>query len=265
LTAIVKRGSPASLPDVWLQALISATAGITRLFRTLLYVGVLVLMLYLYAWYLYPLMPKSLGGGAPATIRLIVTADDIPLPLLSELGVQSPEIPRQSVTTAPLSLLYSTSDTLFVRTPADRVVSIASSTVNAILWKETGVPLVDTGATTSRASVLMSVHFDVNRTTVAPAVEPLLREAAARVAQEAGRCVQLEGHADADGTAVYNRELSRLRVEAVQVILERAAMPRERIRVVAYGSTQPRLDVASASAKAQNRRVDVSVLPCATK
>jgi peptidoglycan-associated lipoprotein len=110
--------------------------------------------------------------------------------------------------------------------------------------------------------LLVSVHFEPNRTEVSSEVAQVLREAIRRVKGDDAICLRLDGYADLDGSAEYNLQISRLRAETVRAILESEGLKRERISVVAYGKTRPQSKGASESAKAQNRRVDLSVERC---
>jgi outer membrane protein OmpA-like peptidoglycan-associated protein len=114
----------------------------------------------------------------------------------------------------------------------------------------------------SISSLLISVHFGSNRAAMPVDLEPVVRAAARGVKGNNGMCFRLEGHADLDGPAKYNLELSRLRADAVRAVLESEGLQKERISVVAYGVTWPQAEGASESAKAQNRRIDIFVQPC---
>jgi outer membrane protein OmpA-like peptidoglycan-associated protein len=67
---------------------------------------------------------------------------------------------------------------------------------------------------------------------------------------------ELEGYADALGSADYNVRLSQRRVENVHRYLARSGVPLERIHIVGLG----RLPDASPAARAQNRRVTVKLM-----
>lgn len=74
--------------------------------------------------------------------------------------------------------------------------------------------------------------------------------------------VQIVGHSDSTGAAQDNLALSLARAEAVrdELVLMTAASP-QRFAVFGKGSAQPRADNASASGRALNRRVEISLLP----
>ena len=74
-----------------------------------------------------------------------------------------------------------------------------------------------------------------------------------------GRHVLVEGHTDSTGADEYNLKLSRLRAEAVRSILIAGGVAANRIESQGYGKTRPVASNATATGKAQNRRVEIVV------
>lgn len=73
--------------------------------------------------------------------------------------------------------------------------------------------------------------------------------------------IQIIGHTDSDGDAAYNQTLSERRASAVTGILLDAGVSSARMRAIGRGESQPVASNLSAAGKAQNRRVEIIVLP----
>ena len=73
--------------------------------------------------------------------------------------------------------------------------------------------------------------------------------------------VNVYGHADSDGDAGYNRQLSERRAVNVAQYLVRGGNRQERFYVVGYGEERPIATNASAAGKARNRRVEIQIEP----
>lgn len=106
----------------------------------------------------------------------------------------------------------------------------------------------------------VSIHFEVDRAVVPLSLRPPLEDLARRLTKYRNIGLLVEGHADSAFTSQYNLELSRLRAEAVKMVLTEAGFDGRRIRVVGYGDTRPAHPSPSAAGKAQNRRVDVTIV-----
>ncbi|MEM1352837.1 MAG: OmpA family protein [Pseudomonadota bacterium] len=75
--------------------------------------------------------------------------------------------------------------------------------------------------------------------------------------------VQVIGHTDSDGAADYNQGLSEERARAVSGILMDGGVPFERVQSIGRGETEPVASNLSEDGKAQNRRVDIIIVPTA--
>lgn len=73
--------------------------------------------------------------------------------------------------------------------------------------------------------------------------------------------VLVTGHTDADGDADVNRQLSAARARMVMEALVQNGLPIERINAEGRGPDEPIADNETSKGKAQNRRVEVSVVP----
>ena len=73
--------------------------------------------------------------------------------------------------------------------------------------------------------------------------------------------VDVNGHTDSDGSDQYNEELSSRRANAVAQYLVSQQLDSQRFSVQGLGESQPVASNASASGKAQNRRVEIQIVP----
>ena len=71
--------------------------------------------------------------------------------------------------------------------------------------------------------------------------------------------VTIKGHADSIHTRRYNRTLSARRADSVYDYLVKSGVPKERVRKIAYGEKRPKASNKTASGRAVNRRVEVTL------
>jgi OOP family OmpA-OmpF porin len=108
----------------------------------------------------------------------------------------------------------------------------------------------------------LDINFDTNKVAIRPADRAELEKAIDFVKQHPGRKIMVEGHTDNTGTASYNQGLSERRAAAVKDYLVRnGAVEEGRITAVGYGVSRPVATNATRGGRAQNRRVDIIVLP----
>ncbi|NNM28232.1 MAG: OmpA family protein, partial [Akkermansiaceae bacterium] len=73
--------------------------------------------------------------------------------------------------------------------------------------------------------------------------------------------VNVNGHTDSDGGTSYNQDLSERRASSVaQYLTSRRVDPR-RLIVRGFGESSPIASNATSSGKAQNRRVEIHIVP----
>ena len=105
------------------------------------------------------------------------------------------------------------------------------------------------------------ILFDVDSTFVTPA----LRDDLAAVAESLNRypesTVQVQGHTDNTGSAEYNLDLSQRRAGAVSAILIDGGVSSYRVQTIGRGEDQPVSSNLTPEGRAQNRRVDIVILP----
>ncbi|KIN74102.1 OmpA family protein [Sulfitobacter guttiformis] len=76
--------------------------------------------------------------------------------------------------------------------------------------------------------------------------------------------IQVIGHTDSDGEAAFNQQLSENRANAVANVLLRNGVGAARVQAVGRGEGQPVASNLNAQGKAQNRRVEIVILPNAS-
>lgn len=73
--------------------------------------------------------------------------------------------------------------------------------------------------------------------------------------------IQVRGHTDNTGSAAYNMDLSQKRSRAVSEVLYKNGVPYTRVRPIGLGEDQPVATNLTAAGKAQNRRVEIVIVP----
>ena len=76
--------------------------------------------------------------------------------------------------------------------------------------------------------------------------------------------MQVVGHTDNTGDAAYNQQLSMRRAQSVANILVGSGVSSARIQPIGRGEDAPRATNQTAEGRAQNRRVEIVILPTAS-
>jgi outer membrane protein OmpA-like peptidoglycan-associated protein len=79
--------------------------------------------------------------------------------------------------------------------------------------------------------------------------------------QDAESKITVEGHTDSQGVASYNQDLSQRRAQSVRDYLVSRGIATDRITAQGFGLTRPIADNGSPEGRANNRRVEIIVLP----
>ena len=106
-----------------------------------------------------------------------------------------------------------------------------------------------------------NIFFNVNKADVKPAMRQQLATIAQTLAAIPDQHLLIEGHTDSDGSSEYNLSLSESRAQSVQKILLDGGIAAERMDIMGYGESKPIADNSTASGKAQNRRVEIVLVP----
>ena len=119
-----------------------------------------------------------------------------------------------------------------------------------------GLKDIDEGS----AVVLQNIFFEFDKTDLLPASYPELDKVARFITEENIQLIEISGHTDSEGTDVYNQKLSEGRAASVVSYLASKGVPPERMQAVGYGESRPVDTNQTDSGKAQNRRVEFTLI-----
>lgn len=105
------------------------------------------------------------------------------------------------------------------------------------------------------------VFFDWGKPELTRDAETILGEAVAAWQRSPGSRVEVSSHADRSGPAGHNLGASRRRAEAVRDWLVERGIPAGAIAVAAHGESRPIIPTEDGVREAQNRRVEIRLLP----
>ena len=114
-----------------------------------------------------------------------------------------------------------------------------------------------------RLSLDSALLFDVGKFEIKPEAEAALSDLAAQLENYGADIrVTVEGHTDSTGSAASNQTLSENRAKSVWANLsgKMSAVP-EDVTIKGYGASRPVADNATEEGRAENRRVDILILP----
>ncbi len=120
-------------------------------------------------------------------------------------------------------------------------------------------PMVDV----QKKEVVISeaVLFDFDAATLRPDSEPILRQVVGVLQSHPElKLVEIQGHTDDKGDALYNLDLSQRRVDAVMAWLVSQGVAADRLVAKGYGESSPIRSNASEAGRAANRRVQFMIL-----
>ncbi|WP_370231398.1 OmpA family protein [Cognatishimia sp.] len=124
---------------------------------------------------------------------------------------------------------------------------------------------VDITNTGDRLIVTMpnSILFATDSYTVRSDLQRDLRTVASNLLAYPDSTIQIIGHTDNEGDASYNQTLSERRANAVADVLMTEGVPFGRIDAIGRGESQPVTSNLTPEGRAQNRRVEIVILPTA--
>lgn len=105
------------------------------------------------------------------------------------------------------------------------------------------------------------ITFDFNKSTLKPQFYGALNGVASTLAEYNQTMIEVVGHTDSIGTDAVNDRLSRERAESVASYLGAQGVQRARIETLGAGKRYPIASNATESGRAQNRRVEIRVIP----
>ena len=110
-------------------------------------------------------------------------------------------------------------------------------------------------------SMPQDILFATNSATLNASIQADLRTVAQSLMTYPASTVQVLGHTDNTGSAAYNYDLSQRRAAAVSSGLIGSGVPATRIQSIGRGMDQPVASNQTPEGRAQNRRVDIVILP----
>lgn len=107
---------------------------------------------------------------------------------------------------------------------------------------------------------LRRVHFAYDSTELTASSRAALVDARAKLGDNPGVHLFVEGHADDRGSTEYNIGLGAQRGIVVASYLEHLGVSSNRLHVVSYGEERPLIEEHTEAAWAKNRRVDFRIM-----
>lgn len=123
-----------------------------------------------------------------------------------------------------------------------------------------GVTITNTGDRLI-VSFPQAILFATDSFTVRPGLNDDMAALSDSLQRYPNSSIQIVGHTDSDGDAAYNQQLSERRANAVANVLLNQGVPSSRVRTFGRGESQPIASNFTPEGKAQNRRVEIVILP----
>ncbi|GMW07515.1 MAG: cell envelope biogenesis protein OmpA [Nevskiales bacterium] len=127
----------------------------------------------------------------------------------------------------------------------------------------TGVSVTRTGPNGEHITLNMpgNVTFAVNSADISASFYPVLDSVALVLKEFDKTMVEVAGHTDSDGSDAYNQQLSERRASSVVSYLVSRQVRGDRFLTVGAGETRPIASNSTPEGKAQNRRVEITIVP----
>ena len=103
--------------------------------------------------------------------------------------------------------------------------------------------------------------FATDSAAVNPQFNAVLDKIAATLVDYNQTVVQVAGHTDSTGSHAYNMTLSQKRADSVKSHLTSRGVTAQRLQAVGAGPDHPVADNATPEGRAQNRRVEITIVP----
>ncbi|HSR65229.1 MAG TPA: OmpA family protein [Xanthomonadaceae bacterium] len=106
-----------------------------------------------------------------------------------------------------------------------------------------------------------NITFAFDSSNLSPQFYPVLDNVASTLTQYNQTMIEVAGHTDNVGTDQYNQALSERRANAVAAYLGSKGVMQQRMMVVGAGETHPIAGNDTEAGRAQNRRVEITIVP----
>jgi OOP family OmpA-OmpF porin len=101
-----------------------------------------------------------------------------------------------------------------------------------------------------------NIQFEFDSSVLRTSSYPALDASSADLRANASKKIELDGYASSEGTAAHNLRLSRDRANSVKTYLVNSGVDAKRLKVKAYGETNPIADNSTEEGRVLNRRVE---------
>jgi outer membrane protein OmpA-like peptidoglycan-associated protein len=105
------------------------------------------------------------------------------------------------------------------------------------------------------------ITFPVDSAAIQPNFQQTLSDVAQTLNRYESSYIDVYGHTDASGSDAYNQGLSERRAASVSAFLQRQGVNGARLATKGYGETQPIASNETIDGRAQNRRVELRIVP----
>ncbi|MDR2214315.1 MAG: OmpA family protein, partial [Nevskiaceae bacterium] len=109
-----------------------------------------------------------------------------------------------------------------------------------------------------------NVTFATDSSMINAEFRPILDNVAATMREFNQTVIEVAGHTDSTGTRAYNQQLSERRAQSVADHLVAQGVARNRIITVGAGMDHPVASNSTVEGRAQNRRVEITIVPVET-
>lgn len=106
-----------------------------------------------------------------------------------------------------------------------------------------------------------NITFRTDSADINSSFYPVLNSVAKVLNKYSNSTVMVSGHTDSTGSADYNLALSKSRAQSVAAYLQGQRVKSSRFEVLGMGSSNPIASNADAAGRAQNRRVEIKIIP----
>jgi OOP family OmpA-OmpF porin len=129
-------------------------------------------------------------------------------------------------------------------------------------WPGADIDAVGAIGSAIRISLKSSVLFDFDKSTLKPEAAEELHGVALKIKELSNVRIIIEGHTDNFGTDEYNWDLSRKRAASVRdYFISQEGMEKSGIESSGFGESRPIATNDTEEGRAQNRRVEIIILP----
>jgi OmpA-OmpF porin, OOP family len=109
---------------------------------------------------------------------------------------------------------------------------------------------------TEAVKAFSNIQFEFDSSVLRTSSYPALDATSADLRANASKKIELDGYASSEGTAAHNLRLSRDRANSVKTYLVNSGVDAKRLKVKAYGETNPIADNSTEDGRVANRRVE---------